>query len=223
MDKFVIIVAGGSGNRMSAEVPKQFLLLSGKPLLMHSIEKFHAAFTDITIIIALNPAFKDAWKGLCEQYKMSIKHQLVEGGETRYHSVKNALHIVPGDCLVAVHDAARPLVSILLIKETFDAAVDFGSAIPCIPVNETIRMISQDKISLIDRNTLRIVQTPQVFNASLLKKAYEQDFDPQFTDDGSLLEAMGLQVNLVKGDPSNIKVTLPDDLKIAEVLIKNNT
>lgn len=220
MNKYAIIVAGGTGSRLSSDTPKQFLLLDGKPLLMHSVETFYQYDTGLHIIVAMHPAFMGKWTALCAGSGFNIPHQLVPGGETRYHSVKNALALVSGSGLVAVHDAARPLVSPDLISRTFSEAAKHGTAIPCIPVNETVRSIREGKISLVDRTMLRITQTPEVFDVSLLQHAYQQPYQQEFTDDGSVVEATGRQVHLVDGEPTNLKVTLPGDIEIAEVLLK---
>jgi len=220
MNKYAIIVAGGTGSRLSSDTPKQFLLLDGKPLLMHSVETFYQYDAGLHIIVAMHPAFMGKWTALCAGSSFNIPHQLVPGGETRYHSVKNALALVSGSGLVAVHDAARPLVSPDLISRTFSEADKNGTAIPCIPVNETVRSIRDGKISLVDRTMLRITQTPEVFDVSLLQHAYQQPYRQEFTDDGSVVEATGRQVHLVDGEPTNLKVTLPGDIEIAEVLLK---
>ena len=220
MKHVAIIVAGGTGSRMGSEMPKQFRLLAGKPLLMHSIEAFYRFDEQMMIIVSLNQGFAETWQLLCDEYNFRIPHTLVPGGDTRFHSVLNALELINGNGLVAVHDAARPLLSESLVQRTFSEAAAFGNAIPCIPVNETVRIVEEGKARLIDRTSLRITQTPQVFDGSLLKKAYEQPYQPGFTDDGSLLESMGIPVHLVEGDPSNIKVTLPGDVEIAEILLK---
>lgn len=221
MDKYVIIVAGGTGSRIPDGPPKQFLPLNGKPVLMHSIEQFYAFDPAISIIVSLHPDFRKAWEELCHTCSFNRNHRVVDGGETRYHSVKNGLQLVPSGSLVAIHDAARPLVTVGLIEQAFAMAKRSGSAIPSIPANETIRMVEPSGVKLLDRTTLRIIQTPQVFLSDIIKQAYLQEYSPGFTDDGSLLEAMGLQVNLVNGDPFNMKITLPGDLEIAEILLRN--
>ncbi len=220
MDNFAIIVAGGTGTRMETETPKQFLLLAGKPLLMHSMEAFFQFDEKITIIVSLHPDYMKQWMHLCAEYDFHIPHFLVPGGSSRFHSVQNALGKVPGSGLVAVHDAARPLITVSLIRRIFKAAANRGNAIPCVTVNETVRSMEGGSVKLLDRSLLRITQTPEVFECSLLKNAYEQPYQPGFTDDGSLLEARGMQVHLVDGDPVNIKITLPGDVEIAEVLLR---
>lgn len=220
MGNYAIIVAGGTGNRMGNEVPKQFMLLNGKPVLMYSIEQFYKHDKDTKIIVVLHPSYLSMWVQLCNRHSFFIAHKIVKGGETRYQSVKNGLDTINGEGLVAVHDAARPLASVRLIDACFAAAIDKGSAIPGIPVNETVRMIKGDAIELINRNNLRIIQTPQVFQTDILREAYKQPYREDFTDDASLLEAMGVPINLVAGEPGNIKITLPADLEIASLLLK---
>lgn len=220
MKKYAIIVAGGTGSRLSSETPKQFLLLHGEPMLMHSIRNFYVYDPEIHIIVAMHPAFTDKWTSLCAESGFDIPHQLAPGGETRFHSVKNALALVTGPGLVAVHDAARPLATVNLIARTFSQAARQGSAIPCMPVNETVRSVNGEKITLLDRKTLRITQTPEAFDISLLQNAYLQSYREEFTDDGSVVEATGRQLHLVEGEPTNMKITLPGDIEVAEVLLK---
>jgi len=220
MKKYAIILAGGIGSRLSSETPKQFLLLGGEPLLMHSIRNFYAYDPEIHIIVAMHPAYAGTWTALCAESSFDIPHQLAPGGETRFHSVKNALALVTGAGLVAVHDAARPLATVDLIARTFAEAAGHGTAIPCVPVNETVRSVAGGQISLIDRKTLRITQTPEIFDISLLQNAYRQMYREEFTDDGSVVEATGKQIHLVAGEATNLKVTLPGDIEVAEVLLK---
>ncbi|MBK7172017.1 MAG: 2-C-methyl-D-erythritol 4-phosphate cytidylyltransferase [Bacteroidales bacterium] len=220
MEKFVIIVAGGMGSRIGTDLPKQFLLLDGKPVLMHSLEAFADYCPTIEQVISIHPAFIDKWHSLCKEFFFNIPHRVVPGGETRFHSVRNGLNTISGDGLVAVHDAARPLISKLLIKRLFDEAEQFSNAIPCIPVNETVRRIQNGMVSLVDRTELRLIQTPEVFSVALIRKAYEQEYQPSFTDDASLLEAMGIQPHLIEGEYQNLKITLPGDIQIAEIYLR---
>lgn len=220
MQKYIIIVAGGSGTRMNSDVPKQFILIDEKPVLMHTIEKFYHSFSGINIIVVLANQLVDEWKQLCEKYNFNIPHQLTNGGETRFHSVKNGLILVPENAVVGIHDAARPLVSIETIKKTFDAAEKSGNGIPCIPISESIREINGNQNKTVDRNKFVIVQTPQCFHSSLIKKAFLQEYNSLFTDDASVLEATGEKINLVEGNKENIKITTAQDLIVAEVLMK---
>lgn len=221
MDEYAIIVAGGKGSRMGNKSPKQFLLLSGKPLLFYSVQAFYSYNPTIQIIVALHPDHLTDWRKICIEHDFYLSHRLVPGGETRYQSVKNALETITGEGFVAVHDAARPVVSKELIATTFREARKYLNAIPGIPVNETVRTIESGHPRLVDRNNLRIIQTPQVFETGLLKRAYQQEFQPSFTDDASLLEAQGTDLHLVEGDFRNIKITYPGDLEMAEACLRS--
>jgi len=220
MQKYIIIVAGGIGTRMNSNVPKQFMELAGKPVLMRTIEKFYQTFSDINIIVVLANHLVYDWKILCEKHNFKIHHQIVDGGEARFHSVRNGLALVPENSLVAIHDAARPLVNKDTIINTFDTAEKMGNAIPCTTISESIREINDESNKAVDRNKFVIIQTPQCFQSTLLKKAFLQSYDNSFMDDASVLEAAGEKINLVVGNKENIKITTPLDLIIAEALIK---
>ncbi len=217
--RIAIIVAGGKGERMNASVPKQFIEIQGKPILMHTLETFYKFDASIQLILVLPAAQIDFWKQLCKKYEFKIQHQIVEGGSTRFHSVKNGLTSVKSPALIAVHDGVRPLVSPGTISRCFETAEKSGVAIPVADLVDSIRYINENGNQAVDRNAYKLVQTPQVFDAELLIKAYEQDFSPLFTDDASVVEAMGKQVKLVKGNRENIKITTEFDLKIAETLL----
>lgn len=219
---YIIIVAGGTGKRMNTAVAKQFLLLQNKPILMHTIEKFYASVPDINIIVVLAQQLNKEWQELCNKYNFDVPHTLVSGGETRFHSVKAGLEHVPADCLVGVHDAARPLVSRETIINTFTIAEQKGNASPAISLNESIRKIDGNTNKAMDRNKYLIIQTPQIFYSNLLKKAFLQEYTPLFTDDASVVESIGETINLTEGNRENIKVTTPQDLVIAEALLKLN-
>ena len=220
MQKHIIIVAGGTGTRMNNAVPKQFIELNGKPLLMHTIAKFFQAIPEIVIIIVLADQLYDEWKTLCKKHNFTLSHTLTDGGETRYQSVKNGLALVPENCIVGVHDAARPLVTEQLIINLFETAEQKGNACPAIPVTETIREVIDGDNRSVDRTKYFIIQTPQCFQSNLLKKAFLQPYRPTFTDDASVLEAMGEKINLIEGNRENIKITTSQDLIIAEALMK---
>jgi 2-C-methyl-D-erythritol 4-phosphate cytidylyltransferase len=220
--KIAIIVAGGKGERMNAEIPKQFLEIHGKSILMHTLEVFHQYSSAICIILVLPEIQIDFWNALCKKHDFKIHHQIVTGGQTRFHSVKNGLNALESSALVAIHDGVRPLVSIETISRCFDAAEKFDAVVPVFDLVESIRQISGTGSQSVDRNAYKLVQTPQVFDAELLKKAYEQDFSTLFTDDASVVEAAGIKVHLVEGNRENIKITTEFDLKIAEVLIDRN-
>jgi 2-C-methyl-D-erythritol 4-phosphate cytidylyltransferase len=219
MKKYVIIVAGGTGSRMKSEVPKQFMELKGKPVLMHTISKFLEAYPDIQVILVLAKQLNDDWKALCKKYDFSVPYILADGGETRYHSVKNGLELVPGSACVGIHDAARPLVSIATIKAAFEKAMSDGNASPAVPVTDSIRFLKDKENCSLDRTKYVIVQTPQCFHADLIKKAFEKAYKPEFTDDASVLESFGEKINLVEGNRENIKITTQQDLVVANALM----
>lgn len=221
MKKNVIIVAGGKGLRMGSDLPKQFIPIGGKPVLMRTIEAFYRFDRDINIILVLPVSHQDYWKSLCQEYNFSIGHTIANGGETRFHSVKNGLALV-ADELVGVQDGVRPFGSVEMIKRCFDAAREFPAVIPVIDSTDSLReVVDEDKSRIVDRSKIRLVQTPQVFDVNLLKKAYQTDFKETFTDDASVVEAMGVNVHLVKGEVTNIKITTPLDLKIGELIIRD--
>lgn len=222
MKKNVIIVAGGKGLRMGNDLPKQFIPIGGKPVLMRTIEAFYRFDRDINIILVLPVSHQDYWKSLCEEYNFSIEHTIANGGETRFHSVKNGLALV-ADGLVGVQDGVRPFGSVEMIKRCFDAAEEeYPAVIPVIDSTDSLReVVDEDKSRIVDRSKIRLVQTPQVFDVNVLKKAYQTDFKETFTDDASVVEAMGVNVHLVKGEVTNIKITTPLDLKIGELIIRD--
>ncbi|MBP7611624.1 MAG: 2-C-methyl-D-erythritol 4-phosphate cytidylyltransferase [Paludibacter sp.] len=220
MNKIAIIVAGGKGERMNADVPKQFLEINGKPILMHTLEAFMNFDASLQLILVLPAAQIDFWETLCEAHDFSIPHQIVAGGQTRFHSVKNGLNAIKIPSLVAIHDGVRPLVSKDTIARCFDAAATFGAAIPTMDSIESIRFVDANGSKSVDRTAYKMVQTPQVFDAELLKKAYEQEFSVLFTDDASVVEAMGVTVHLVEGNRENIKITTEFDLIVAERLLE---
>lgn len=221
MRKNVIIVAGGKGLRMGNDLPKQFIPIGGKPVLMRTIEAFYRFDQDINIILVLPVSHQDYWKSLCEEYDFSIEHLIANGGETRFHSVKNGLALVT-DGLVGVQDGVRPFGSVEMIKRCFYAAREFPAVIPVIDSTDSLReVVGEDKSRIVDRSKIRLVQTPQVFDVNVLKKAYQTDFKETFTDDASVVEAMGVNVHLVKGEVTNIKITTPLDLKIGELIIRD--
>lgn len=217
---YAIIVAGGKGLRMGADLPKQFLLIGGKPVLMHTLEAFHRADAQMRLILVLPKSQQDYWKSLCEAYAFSIPHQVTDGGETRFHSVKNGLALVDEEGLVGVHDGVRPFVSIEVIRRCYAEAARYKAVVPVIDVVETIRMVQGDDSQTVDRNLYKLGQTPQVFDVALLKQAYHQSYIPGFTDDASVVEAYGEKIHLTEGNRENIKITTPFDLKIAETILQ---
>jgi len=220
MKKHAIIVAGGTGTRMKGDIPKQFRLLNGKPIIQYSIEAFYSYDPSMRIILVIHPNFRTYWEKLCLEFKISILHTVVTGGKTRFDSVKNGINILDEEGLVAIHDAARPVINTDFISHLFSEAGTHGSAIPGIALNDTIRMIDGDTSHQLDRTFLRAVQTPQVFKVSELKRAYTQSYQPFFTDDASVMEAAGFPLHLTSGRPGNIKITHNQDIALAEVLLK---
>lgn len=223
MKNYAIIVAGGTGSRMQGNIPKQFMLLSGKPVILYSIEAFVKLDPSLQIILVIHPDYLSLWENLAREYKISIPLKVVAGGKTRFDSVKNGLRLIQDDGFVAVHDAARPVINADFIGNLFLAASAYGSAIPVVPLNDTIRVIDGDISHQQDRTFLRSVQTPQVFSVSELQRAYTQPYQPNFTDDGSVLEAAGFPLHLTEGRQVNIKITYLQDIAVAEVLIKSLT
>ncbi len=219
-EKYIIIVAGGKGTRMGAEIPKQFLILNEKPVLMHTIESFFNYDKTIKIILVLPEEQQNYWNELCEKFDFTLNHQIVSGGETRFHSVKNGLNVITGkDVMIGIHDGVRPLVSKDVISRCFDKAAEKGVAFPVIPVVEPLR--KKTKEGRVNRADYCLVQTPQVFNSEIIQKAYRQEFSDTFTDDVSVVEALNeCPVYEVEGAKENIKITTPVDLIIAESLIK---
>ena len=216
----VVIVAAGTGSRMGSNIPKQFLTLAGKPVLAHTIQRFLEFDPDISMVVVLAESHRDFWEILKRSIPLPDGIAVVEGGETRFESVRYGLGQLKDMDLIAIHDAVRPLVSFQTMKRCFDSARENGSAIPVIELEDTIRIIDQAGHSThVDRTLLKRVQTPQVFQAGEIHKAYEQPFDPAFTDDASVYESCFGEVNLVPGNPENIKITTPMDLKLASLLI----
>ncbi len=218
--KIAIIVAGGKGARMNADIPKQFLEIQGKPILMHTLEVFEKYDASMKLILVLPVAQFDFWNELCKKYAFEVPHQIVAGGINRFQSVKNGLEAVEIPSLVAIHDGVRPLVSQVTIQRCFEVAEKQDAAIPVVDLVDSIRQITKSGSKSMDRNTFKLVQTPQVFDAELLKKAYEQEFNPLFTDDASVVESLGTKVYLVEGNRENIKITTEFDLKMAETIIE---
>ncbi len=217
MLKTAIIVAGGSGTRMGSKLPKQFLQVNEEIILMRSIRIFHEYDSKIKIILALHQEYFQFWKKLCAEHHFTIEHQIAEGGKTRYHSVKNALELAPEKGLIAIHDAVRPFASKKTIKSCFDQAKKYGNAIPCVDIKESLRIDDEGLNRPVKREKFKMIQTPQVFKAGLIKDAYKQAFQEKFTDDATVLESCGININLIEGNRENIKITTPLDLKIAGV------
>lgn len=220
-NKYIIIVAGGRGTRMGGDTPKQFLPLAGSIVLMHTLNRMSAAEPHATLILALPHDQQEEWKRLCKQYDYTQPHHIVDGGETRFHTVNNALQLVPDGAWVAIHDGVRPLVSIDVVRNAFVTAAKYGSAIPVMPVVESLRRIDQNNSYAVERSAYRAVQTPQVFDSTLLKAAYSLPYRSEFTDDASVYEAAGHRITLVDGNSENIKITIRQDIVLAEYLLSN--
>ena len=218
---YIIIVAGGKGLRMGSDIPKQFLPIGGKPVLMRTLERFRQYSPTLQIILVLPKAQQDYWQKLCKEYAFDIDYQLADGGETRFHSVQNGLAKIPDNAqgVVGVHDGVRPFPSIDVIRNCYETAREKKAVIPVIPVVETVRHLKGDTSVTVSRNEYRLVQTPQTFDIQLLKAANRQPYNDGFTDDASVVEAFGFNITLVEGNRENIKITTPYDLKIAEMLI----
>jgi 2-C-methyl-D-erythritol 4-phosphate cytidylyltransferase len=218
---YVIIVAGGKGLRMGTDIPKQFLPIGGKPVLMRTLERFREYSADLQIILVLPKAQQDYWQELCQEYDFRVEYQMTDGGETRFHSVQHGLALIPDDAegVVGVHDGVRPFPSIDVIRNCYETARKKKAVIPVIPIVETVRHLQDETSVTVPRGDYRLVQTPQTFDIQLLKAANRQPYNDGFTDDASVVEAFGFDITLVEGNRENIKITTPYDLKIAEVLI----
>lgn len=216
MDYYVLIVAGGKGLRMGGDIPKQFLPIGGKPILMRTIEAFRSVLDDVKIVLVLPADQHDYWQELCRNHDFRSPELIANGGATRFHSVSNGLSLLPDDkdAVVGVHDGVRPFVSAETIRRCFSAAAEGKAVVPVVPVVETLRQILPDGKSLTrPRDEYRLVQTPQTFPLALLKEAYRQPFSEAFTDDASVVEALGKEITMVEGNRENIKITTPSDLK----------
>ncbi len=219
MKKTAIIVAGGTGQRMGTVVPKQFLAVEGKPILLHTIDQFVAAFSDINFVIVLPAGYIQEGQDLIASSGLIQQFQFVAGGETRFQSVKNGLAQVDQDAIVFVHDAVRCLLTPALIQRCYQQAIEKGSAIPAVSSTDTIRLIEGTSHHVVDRENVMMIQTPQTFKAALLINAFEQAYQPSFTDEANVVEASGITVYLVDGEFENIKITRPLDLAIAEYIL----
>jgi 2-C-methyl-D-erythritol 4-phosphate cytidylyltransferase len=219
MKLYAVIVAGGHGKRMGSELPKQYLELAGKPVLMRTLERFKAFDESIELITVLPENQLRFWADLQKKYSFDIPHTIVKGGKARFYSVRNGLNFVDAQGLVAIHDGVRPFVSIETIKRCFQMAEKLGNAIPVISPTESMRIVSETGSSPVNRLNIKIIQTPQVFNAEIIKNAYRQEYLPEFTDDATVLERTGVKINLIEGNRENIKITTPEDLVISSALL----
>jgi 2-C-methyl-D-erythritol 4-phosphate cytidylyltransferase len=219
MQLYVVIVAGGSGKRMGAETPKQFLELAGRPVLMHTIERFKSFNDSIEIVTVLPENQLRHWCELQERHSFKVPQTLVKGGSARFYSVKSGLQFVNAPGLVAIHDGVRPFVSIETIRRCFETAENLGNAVPVISPTESLRILTENGSLPLNRLHVKQIQTPQVFSAQLIKQAYLQDYKPEFTDDATVLESTGEKINLIEGNRENIKITNPEDLLISAALL----
>ena len=215
--KYAIIVAGGSGSRMKSDIPKQFIEVGGLPILTHTLKRFKEVDSEIELILVLPESEFKFWNNLCKKYP-TVPHQLVKGGKTRFQSGLNGLQVIGNEGLVAIHDGVRPFVSVEIINESFKVASEKGTAVVSVPSKDSVRVNGQ----AIDRSTVRIIQTPQTFQIPLIKKAFETEELNTFTDDASVAEHAGFEINLIEGNYENIKITTPEDLLWAEVILSKS-
>ncbi len=219
MKKYAVIVAGGKGARMQSDLPKQFLTLAGKPVLMHTIAQFFNAIPNCEIILVLPESQQGFWANLCLEYTFSIPHKVVSGGETRFHSVKNGLKACRNDGIVGIHDGVRPLISETMIQRCYASAEKHQSGLPVVPITQSLRKLDGGKNAAMSREGVVAVQTPQCFDLSLLKPSFEADYQESFTDDATVFEHAGHTIQLVAGEETNLKITTPADLAIAEAIL----
>ena len=223
-EKFVIIVAGGIGKRMRAGLPKQFIKLAGKPVMLHTLQTFYEFDRELKIIVVLNADYFEMWNSVCEEYSCTVTHKIIKGGETRFDSVKNGLRAIDKNIgIVAIHDAVRPLVDFETISRCFSGAMKFGNALPAVSPGESVRMSCAEGNKPLKRNNIYLVQTPQVFSVARIKEAYAQPYKPDFTDDATVFETLGEKINIVEGDVLNIKLTTSIDLQFAETVLKQRS
>jgi 2-C-methyl-D-erythritol 4-phosphate cytidylyltransferase len=216
----LVLVAGGKGLRMGSAIPKQFLPLAGKPVLYHAVKTFKDTFPDIKIILVLPEEHISYSNILLQAFEERIDLTVVKGGLTRFHSVQNGLKAIEERGIVFIHDAVRPLIDVDLLRRCYEGAVSHGSAIPCMPATDSVRQWNGTDFAAINRDGLRIIQTPQTFQTEVIRKAFEQEYRDAFTDEATVIEHMGIPVHLVDGARRNIKITTPEDLAIAEVLLQ---
>ena len=223
MNKYAVIVAGGSGLRMGTTLPKQFLPLCGKPVLLHSLETFLSAWPDMQIILVLPNDHQQIGADIVNTTSDPARIRITVGGETRFHSVKNGLAAIDHPGVVFVHDAVRCLLTTHLIHRCYESTVEKGNAIPAIQPIDTLRIETPDGSQLIDRTKVRIIQTPQTFFSDIIKKAFEQPYDASFTDEASVVEKLGVAIQLIEGEATNIKITRPLDILLAQKILEERT
>ncbi len=219
MKKIALIVAAGNGSRMNSDIPKQFLLLKNKPVLYYSIKAFLDAYDDVEIILVLPQEHIAKGQEIIDGYFDSSKFKITQGGRTRFHSVQKGLSLINDEAIIFVHDGVRCFVTKDLITRCYDSAVEFGTAVPVIDSADSMRLVTKNGNKIVDRNKVKLVQTPQTFHSKILLPAFEIDYKDQFTDEASVVEAFGLKINLVEGEKNNIKITTPHDLELAKILL----
>ncbi|EMR01739.1 2-C-methyl-D-erythritol 4-phosphate cytidylyltransferase [Cesiribacter andamanensis] len=221
---YAVIVAGGSGSRMQSSLPKQFLPLQGKPVLMHTLQAFASLPQSVELVLVLPEVQMAYWQQLCRQHRFTLPHQLVAGGNSRFQSVKRGLEKVPDKALVAIHDGVRPLIEGDIILRAYQLAAEKGTAVVAVPLKDSIRRLQADGSSQSSpREEYRLVQTPQTFRAEAIRSAYAREEQPHFTDCASVAEAAGLHIHLTEGSYRNLKITTPEDLLLAEALLQNGS
>lgn len=221
MKKYAVIVAGGKGLRMDNAVPKQFLPLLGKPILYHTIKAFKDVYEDIDIILVLPQDQTSYTQMVLQSFTERIELTIVPGGATRYHSVQNGLNMVKEESIVFVHDGVRPLVTKELIQRCCDDAIAYGSAIPAVPVSDSMRLVDREHSKPVDRSMMRAIQTPQTFKSEILLPAFQQDYQEAFTDEATVVEHLGTSIHITEGEKSNLKITTPIDMKVAEAILES--
>ncbi|HTB53107.1 MAG TPA: 2-C-methyl-D-erythritol 4-phosphate cytidylyltransferase [Ferruginibacter sp.] len=219
MKKVAVIVAGGSGSRMNSILPKQFLLVDGKPVLYYTITAFLKAYTDLSVIVVLPEDHMATGKEIIDAFFDLTRIQLVAGGATRFHSVQNGLQLIKEESIVFVHDGVRCLLSTDLIKKCYNAAMEFGSAVPVINSKDSVRIVTAGGNEPIERSSIKLIQTPQTFHSKILLPAFTIDYKDKFTDEATVVEAFGLKIHLIEGEENNIKITQPVDLIFAENIL----
>ncbi len=221
--EYALVVAGGKGTRIPGTLPKQFLPLNGRPILLHTLDAFHRYNPQLPVVLVLPADDRDTWVRITQEHQVHNSITLVDGGETRFQSVRNGLAVISGDGIVAIHDGVRPLISEDIIGASFRLAAAHKTAIAAVRLKESIRMTDQDTTRAVDRSRFRLIQTPQTFDLSLIRKAYQQKEDATMTDDASVAERAGFSISLFEGSYENIKITTPEDLVVAEALLKQKS
>lgn len=223
MKKYAVIVAGGSGSRMNSNIPKQFLLIKNKPLLFYSIDVFLKAFADLEVILVLPDDHISKGQEIVDAYFNNSRISICPGGQTRFHSVQNGLSLISEESIIFVHDGVRSLLSKDLVQRCYDVAKATGSAVPVVTSKDSVRLLTIDGHFALDRNTVKLVQTPQAFHSKILLNAFKIDYKDKFTDEATVVEAFGIKVNLIEGEENNIKITTPGDMFIAEQIITGSS